>query len=41
MTAPTDNTDLPVAEDPPEEQVQGMATDDDLNPTAAADEETD
>lgn len=30
-TSTTTDGDLPVAEDPPEDQVQGMATDDDLS----------
>ena len=38
--APEDSTALPVAEAPPEDQVHGMATDDDLT-EAKKEEETD
>jgi hypothetical protein len=41
QNTPEEPTDLPVAEDPPEDQVQGMATPEDLEDSAAAEEETD
>ena len=39
-TAPQEPTDLPVADEPPEDQVQGMATAEDLEDEAAQEEET-
>lgn len=38
-SAPEEPTDLPVAAEPPEDQVQGMATPEDLDDSEAADTE--
>lgn len=38
---PEEPTELPIAEEPPEEQVQGMATPEDLEDSDATEEETD
>jgi hypothetical protein len=37
---PEEPTDLPIAEEPPEGQVQGMATPEDLEESPATEEET-